>query len=143
LDWEREILRSLPIGVQAVYSTYLFESDLYLNASCWDFFYQNNGAFAIEALNGYQLLGNVKMIVILEQCIGAYLKMLHSGEIEELYGVVHNWSSNDESYINRNRLNFQELDNEYLSQETNFVDDLRKKKVEFIRNHPELLITEK
>jgi hypothetical protein len=143
VEWERQVLKSLPIGVQAVYATYLFESDLNLNGSFWDFFYQNNGAFAIDSLNGYRLMEDMEMVEILEQCIGAYLKMLQSGEIEELYGVVHDWSINEEYFISRNRKYFEELDSEYLSKETNLIEELRKKKVDFIRNHPELLITEK
>ena len=143
VEWEREVLLSLPVGVQAVYSTYLFEGDLNLNGSYWDFFYQNNGAFAIDTLNGYQLMGNMDMGEILEQCIGAYLKMLQSGEIKEMYGVVHNWNIDEEYFISRNRKSFEELDNEYLAMETSLVDELRTKKVEFIRSYPELLITEK
>lgn len=143
VEWERQVLQGLPVGVQAVYATYLFESDLSLNGSYWDFFYQNNGAFAIETLNGYQLMGNVKMVVVLEQGIGAYLKMLHSGEIEKLYGVVHNWSINEEYFISRNRMSFEELDSEYLAMATSLIDELRAKKVELIRSFPELLITDK
>jgi hypothetical protein len=143
VEWEREVLRSLPLGVQAVYATNLFESDLSLNGSYWDFFYQNNGAFAIDTLKGYQLMGNMKMVEILEQCIGAYLKMLQSGEIEDLYGVVHTWSINEEYFISRNRKSFEELDSEYMAIQTSLVHELRTKKVDFIRSHPELLITEK
>jgi hypothetical protein len=143
VEWEREVLQSVPVGVQAVYATYLFESDLNLNGSLWDFFYQNNGAFAIDTLNGYRLMEDMEMVEILEQCIGAYLKMLQSGEIEELYGVVHDWSIDEEYFISRNKKSFEELDREYLATETNLVEELRTKKVKFIRNHPEVLITEK
>lgn len=143
VEWEKEILRSLPMGVQAVYATYLFESDLNLNGSFWDFFYQNNGAFAIDTLNGYRLLGDMEMVEILEQCIGAYLKMLQSGEIEELYGVVHDWSFDEEYFISRSIKSFEELDREYLAMETKLIEELRTKKVKFIQNNPELLITEK
>ncbi|WP_299991387.1 DUF4375 domain-containing protein [uncultured Pontibacter sp.] len=143
VEWEREVLQSLPVGVRAVYATYLFESDLNLNGSFWDFFYQNNGAFAIDTLNGYRLMEEMEMVEILEQCIGAYLKMLQSGEIEELYGVVHDWSIDEEYFISRNKKSFEELDREYLAMETNLVEELRTKKVKFIRNHPGLLITEK
>jgi hypothetical protein len=142
MEWEREVLLNLPTGVQAVYATHLFESDLNLNGSYWDFFYQNNGAFAIDTLKGYQLMGDMKMVEILEQCIGAYLKMLQSGEIEELYGVVHKWSIDKDYFISRNRKSFEELDSERVAMEANLVDELRVKKVSFIRNHPELLITE-
>ncbi|WP_222707321.1 DMP19 family protein [Pontibacter qinzhouensis] len=143
VEWEREALQSLPVGVQAVYATYLFESDLNLNGSFWDFFYQNNGAFAIDTLNAYRLMEDMEMVEILEQCIGAYLKMLQSGEIQALYGVVHDWSIDEEYFIIRNKKNFEELDREYLAMKTNLVEELRTKKVRFIRNHPELLITEK
>ncbi|RDV16666.1 hypothetical protein DXT99_02460 [Pontibacter diazotrophicus] len=143
VEWEREVLLSLPVGVQAVYATHLFESDLNLNGSYWDFFYQNNGTYAIDTLEGYQLMGNMKMVEILEQCIGTYLKMLLSGEIEEMYGVVHNWNIDKAYFISRNSKNFEELDSECLAIETNLVDELRTKKIDFIRNSPELLITEK
>jgi hypothetical protein len=143
VEWEREVLLRLPVGVQAVYATYLFESDLNLNASFWDFFCQNNGAFAIDTLKGYQPMGDMKIVEILEQCIGAYLKMLQSGEIEELGGVVHDWGIDKEYFISRNRKSFEELDREYLAMETNLLNESRTKKIEFIRNHPEFLLTEK
>ena len=143
VEREREVLQNQPVGVQAVYATYLFESDLNLNGSFWDFFYQNNGAFAIDTLNGYRLMKDIEMVEILEQCIRAYLKMLQRGEIEELYGVVHDWSIDEKYFISRNKKSFEELDREYKAMETKLVEELRKKKVEFIRNHPELLITEK
>jgi hypothetical protein len=85
-QWERGILLQLPVGVQAVFATYLFESSLSLNASFWDFFYQNAGAFALETLNGYKLMNNLEMVGIVEQGMGAYLKMRHAGETEELMG---------------------------------------------------------
>lgn len=142
LEWEKETLQMLPSGVKAVYSTYLFESDLNLNDSYWDFFYQNNGAFAVETLKGYQLMGNARMVEILEQCIGAYLKMLQDGEIEELYGVVHNWSTDTDYFINRNKKSFEEIDSEHLSISSSLPDELKTQKTKFIRNHPELLIAE-
>ena len=119
--WEREILKQLPEGVQAVFATYLFESDLSLNGSYYDFFYQNNGAFTCEALKGYQLMNNAKMVEIMHQCIGAYLKMKNSGEIEESMGVIHSWDMDEDFYISNAHKSFAELDADYQLIEHEFL----------------------
>ena len=142
MDWERTILLKLPSGVQAVFATNLFEGDLSLNASYWNFFYQNNGAFALETLNGYGLMSNLKMAEVLEQCFGAYLKMHRSGEIEEAYGIPHRWDIDEEYFIQHNTKEFEELDAEYLAAgKRDFLEDLEQKKIKFIRKNKELFVT--
>lgn len=139
-QWERAVLLQLPPGVQAVFATYLFEIDLQLGGSFWDFFYQNNGAFAIEALNGYKLMSNSMMVEIMEQCIGAYLKMQEKGEIEELMGEPHYWEVDQDYYTAINKQDFESLDREY-QQDKNFIQVQKEHKTQFIRRHTELFAT--
>src|SRR5687768_1245465 len=108
-EWERTILQKLPTGVVAVYATSLFEQDLCVNGSYWDYFYQSNGAFAIEALNGYRLMGDPKMAAVMEQCIGAYLKLQKSGAVEEACGELHNWDIDENLFIGNSIKGFDEL----------------------------------
>jgi hypothetical protein len=139
--WERATLLRLPPGVQAVYATNLFEGSLSLNASYWDFFYQSGGTYAQEVLQGYQLLGNTPMVVVVEQCIGAYLKMRHSGEIEELMGEEHTWELDEAYFIDRNQQSFEELDAAYQAVKQELLAELRAHKLAFIRQHPTLFLT--
>jgi hypothetical protein len=140
-EWERSILLQLPLGIQTVFATYLFESDLSLNGSFWDFFYQNNGAFTLETLKGYQLMQNEEMITILQQCIGAYLKMKRTGEIVEAMGAPHHWELDEDYYISINQESFDELDVKYQLEEKEFLNKLIKKKQAFIRSNIELFET--
>ena len=141
--WERTILQNLPPAVLAVYTTILFERDLCVNGSYWDFFYQSNGAFAIDALNGYKLLGETKMAEVLEQCIGAYLKLQKSGEIEEACGELHKWDIDEELFVANNTKGFDELDEEYRAEETDFLGNLMRDKIKFIKMNIDLFVTGK
>jgi hypothetical protein len=143
MEWERSILQTLPTGVQAVFATHLFEGELSLNGSYWDFFYQSNGAFAIETFNGYRLMGNMKMVEVMEQCLGYYLKMRNRGEIEELWGVTHIWEIEEEYFIIKNTKDFDDLDREYNADRLDFVENLKKEKIQFIRENKGLFVTEK
>jgi hypothetical protein len=140
--WERATLLRLPPGLQAVYATNLFEGSLSLNASYWDFFYQSGGTYALEVLQGYHLMGNTAMVIVLEQCIGAYLKMHYSGEIEELMGEEHTWEIDEAYFIDRNEQNFDELDAAYQAVQRELLAKLRAQKIAFIRQHPNLFLTE-
>ncbi|QNF33655.1 DUF4375 domain-containing protein [Adhaeribacter swui] len=142
MEWERSVLQTLPTGVQAVFATHLFESDLSLNGSYWDFFYQNNGAFAVDTLNGYRLMDNRKMVEVLEQCLGTYLKMRKRGEIEEFMGVPHNWNIAEEYFITKNTKDFDDLDKEYDAERLKLAAYLKQKKIQFIRENKGLFITE-
>jgi hypothetical protein len=142
-QWERGVLLQLPVGVQAVFATYLFESSLSLNASFFDFFFQNAGAFALETLSGYKLMNNQKMVEIVEQGMGAYLKMQYAGEIEELMGEPHHWAVDGNHYVAINRQSFEELDAAYGGNRQGTLEALRVQKLSFIRKNPELFLTKK
>jgi len=143
VEWERTILQKLPTGVVAVYATSLFERDLCVNGSYWDFFYQSNGALAIEALNGYRLMGDPKMAAVMEQCIGAYLKLQKSGVVEEAYGELHTWDIDEVLFVGNNKKGFDELDQEYRAEGTDFISNLLRNKIEFIKKNIDLFVTEK
>gem|GEM_PF-2888379 len=138
---ERGVLLQLPPGVQAVFATYLFESSLSLNGSFWDFFYQNAGAYALETLNGYKLMGNQEMAGIVEQGMGAYLKMRHAGEIKELMGELHQWPVEENHYVAINHKSFKELDLLCGEGRPKLLETLRVQKLSFIRKNPELFVT--
>ncbi len=142
-QWERSMLLQLPVGVQAVFATYLFESSFSLNASFWDFFYQNNGAFALETLNGYKLMNNQEMATIVEQGMGAYLKMHYAGAIAEMTGEPHQWAVDENHCVAINRKSFEELDAAYEGNRQSLLEALRAQKVSFIRKNPELFVTKK
>jgi hypothetical protein len=141
--WERAILQKLPAGVVAFYSTSLFEQDLCVNGSHWDFFYQSNGAFAIEVLNGYNLMGATRMVAVMEQCIGAYLKLKKSGEVEKIYGELHDCDIDEDLFVENNTKSFEELDQEYRAEAPNVLSNLLRNKIEFIKNNIDLFVTEK
>jgi hypothetical protein len=142
-EWERAILQKLPTGVVAVYATSLFERDLCVNGSYWDFFYQSNGALAIEALNGYKLMGETKMTEVLEQCIGAYLKLQKSGAIEKACGEPHKWDIDEFFFIANNTKGFDVLDSEYRTEGDDFLGNLMRNKIKFIKKNIDLFVIEK
>lgn len=53
---EAEIVRALPRGVQAIYTTWLVDAEVN-NGGFNQFFYNPSGQFAGDALVGYELLG--------------------------------------------------------------------------------------
>jgi len=142
-EWERAILQKLPTCVVAVYATSLFERDLCVNGSYWDFFYQSNGALAIETLNGYKLMGEPKMAEVLEQCIGAYLKLQKSGAIEEACGEPHKWDIDEGMFVRNNSKGFDQLDEEYRTEDTDFLGNLMRHKIKFIKMNIDLFVTDK
>lgn len=125
----------------AVYATSLFELDLSVNGSYWDFFYQSNGTFAVEALNGYKLMGDSKMAGVVEQGIGAYLKLQKSGVVEESCGELHNWNIDEVLFIGNNKKGFDELDQEYQAEKAYFVSNLLRNKIMFVKKNIDLFVT--
>jgi len=142
-EWERTILQKLPPAVLAVYATSLFEGDLCVNGSYWDFFYQSNGALAIDTLNGYKLMGEAKMAEVVTQGIGAYLKLQKSGEIEEACGELHKWHIDEDFFIRNNTKGFDELDEEYRAEGNDFLGNLMRDKMKFIKMNIDLFVTDK
>jgi hypothetical protein len=142
-EWERTILQKLPSGVVAVYATSIFEQDLSVNGSYWDYFYQGDGTLAIEALNGYKLMGNTRMSAVMEQCIGAYLKLQKSGTVQEAYGELHKWDIDEEHFVVNNTKEFDELDKEYRAEGPDFISSLLTNKIEFIKKNIALFLTGK
>ena len=140
MRWERDVVQKLPMGVVAFYATALFEQDLCVNGSYWDFFYQSNGVFAIEALNGYKLMGATKMTEVMEQCIGAYLKFQKSGEIARLCGELHDWRIDEASFVANNTKGFDELDQEYRADGPDVIRNLLRNRVEFVKENISLLM---
>ncbi|MGC3946389.1 MAG: DUF4375 domain-containing protein [Chryseolinea sp.] len=119
-EWERGILRKLPPGVVAVYATHLFELCLNVGGG-WDFFYQASGAIAMEALDGYKLMNDTKMTSVMEECIGAYLKLRNSGAVEEACGEPHQWDFDEQYFIGSNTKTFDQLDKEYRAEGRDFI----------------------
>ena len=142
-EWERDILVQLPIGVQAVFATNLFEGSLALNTSFLDFFYGTAGAFALETLNGYKLMNNLTMAQCVEQGMGAYLKLRNAGEVKVNMGEIHQWAVDENHYISTNSQSFEELDAESHGDKRCISEALRVRKQSFIRKNPGLFVTKK
>jgi hypothetical protein len=137
-EWERMILQKLPTSVVAVYATSIFEQDLSVNGSYWDYFCQGDGVFAIEALNGYRLMGNAKMAAVTEQCIGAYLKLQKSGAVQEACGELYKWDIDEELFVRNNLKDFDELDHDYRAEGQDFINRLFRDRIRFIKENIEL-----
>ncbi|WP_020526816.1 DMP19 family protein [Flexithrix dorotheae] len=132
---ERENLLKLPTGVQAIFATYLFESSISLDGNFYNFFFQSNGAFTRETYVGYDAIGNREMYHLMEQCIGAYFKLVRSGEVKDACGIEHDLDLDEDYFIKVN-----EFDLDELAQKINEIDFevLKRKKVAFIRDNKHL-----
>lgn len=135
---EKSMLNQLPAGIQATFATYSFETDAQVNGSFYDFFYQNNGKFAKEVLTGYQFFGLSEMHSITEQCLGAYFKLVLSGEIAANEGILHELDLNQQFFIDKNEFDFTALEQKLKS--IDFLA-LEEHKSQFIKNHPGLFIS--
>lgn len=110
IQHELGILREQPEVVRAFFAISDFENDISLNQELWNYFYQNGAYFALEALEGYILMGNQSMKDLIWQGMGAYTKMLISGEIDELCGEKYHWNVDYEILMKENTKTFEELD---------------------------------
>jgi hypothetical protein len=72
-DTDREvgIVRSLPSGVQAVYTTWLVDAEV-LNGGFNQYFFNVSGRFAGDALAGYELLGAEAYATVMRAAIATF-----------------------------------------------------------------------
>ncbi|HEY2852957.1 MAG TPA: DUF4375 domain-containing protein [Gemmatimonadaceae bacterium] len=71
--WGREapILRALPAGVRAIYTTWLVDAEV--NAGGFQqFFFNSSGQYAGDALAGYELLGAEEYAAIMRSAIATF-----------------------------------------------------------------------
>ena len=71
--WGREapIIRSLPAGVRAIYTTWLVDAEV--NAGGFDqYFFNSSGQYAGDALAGYELLGAEEYAAIMRSAIAIF-----------------------------------------------------------------------
>jgi hypothetical protein len=72
-DWAREadLVRALPPGVRAVYTTWLVDAEVN-NGGFNQFFFNPAGQFAGDALAGYELLGAEDYAAVMRAAIATY-----------------------------------------------------------------------
>jgi hypothetical protein len=71
--WGREapIIRALPPGVRAIYTTWLVDAEV--NAGGFhQYFFNSSGQYAGDALSGYELLGAEEYAAIMRSAIATY-----------------------------------------------------------------------
>ena len=72
-DWEREpeVVRALPPGVRAIYTTWLVDAEVN-NGGFNQFFFNSSGQYAGDALAGYELLGAEDYAAVMRGAIATY-----------------------------------------------------------------------
>jgi len=72
-DWEREpeVVRGLPPGVRAVYTTWLVDAEVN-NGGFNQFFFNPSGQYAGDALAGFELLGAEDYAAVMRAAIATY-----------------------------------------------------------------------
>ena len=76
-NWDREyeIVKSLPIGQQMIYTTLTLEGEV-ANGGFLQYFWNSSGQFAMEALAGYRLIGASQHAKLTEQAINVFMKRI-------------------------------------------------------------------
>jgi hypothetical protein len=75
--------------------------------------------------------------------IGAYLKLQKRGEIEEACGELHKWDIDEDFFVRNNTKRFDELDKEYRAEDSDFLVNLMRDKIKFIKMNIDLFVTDK
>lgn len=124
---ERQALDALSTGFRAVYSTWWVEAEVN-NGGFNQYFWNSSGAFASDAVAGFDLIGLPRLARLMERAIAIRDEDAHKlGRFKDR-GTLEAFS---ESYVN-NRLN--ELDREFGTLEA----DVSATRIRFIRANAEL-----
>jgi hypothetical protein len=131
-DYEHEyrIVTSLSKGFQMVYATSWVEGEVD-NGGFNQYFWNPSGAFRIEALEGYKLIGATQHEQIMAEAIKVYAAIESKLKQQQEKGTLKAFS---DSYKD-NPLN--KLDDQFYELKEN-VSALR---VRFIREHPDLFVS--
>ena len=124
---EREVLNTLPDGFRAVYATWWVEAEVN-NGGFNQYFWNSAGAFAHDAVDGFDLIGAPALARLTERAIAIRAKDEARMAAFEQRDTIEAFS---ESYEG-NPLN--ELDDEFYKLE----HDLSQTRQRFIRKNPEL-----
>jgi hypothetical protein len=122
----KEIVSSLPSGVQVIYTTFELECEV-MNGGLNQYFWNSSGAFAEETVKHLKLLGAENHAHLLENAIAIRQREKPKMEKYKKEGTIDAFSrSYEDTELN-------DLDTEFYK----LTDDLRVLRVKYVREHPE------
>jgi hypothetical protein len=125
-----QIVTSMSKGFQMVYSTWWVDAEVN-NGGFNQYFWNSAGEFRNEALEGFKLLGAVEHETLMAEAIEVYKVEESKIKQQKAKGTMEGFS---ESYKD-NPLN--KLDDRFYK----LAEDAGKMRVKFIREHPDLFIS--
>ena len=128
--WGREaqIIRGLPSGVQAIYTTWLVDAEVN-NGGFNQYFFNSSGQYAGDALTGYEVIGAEEYIAVMRSAIATF--EIERPRLEPFY-TAHTLEAFSESY---RHTTLGEVDQRYYA----LGDRIYHAWAVFVRDHPELL----
>src|ERR1051326_3648521 len=128
-----KIVSTLPPSFQMVFLTFLLENDVN-NGGFNQYFFNSSGQYAYQTLDALKLIGADVHYMLLQKAIAIHLGEQENQKLQSLYSQnALKFFSETYKYTALN-----ECDKEFY----NLNISLGKIRVKFIREHPELFITE-
>jgi hypothetical protein len=123
---EAPAIRALPLGVRAIYATWLVDAEVN-NGGFNQYFFNSSGQYADEALAGYELLGTEDYAAVMRSAIATF--EIDRERLEPLYSA-HTLESFSESY---RHTSLGEVDQRYYA----LGDRIYVAWAVFVRDHPD------